>query len=51
MDLVEGAPQFRRRKANKRHAGEWVEFLQKQGTQRTRVTCKRESDNVIFIWP
>ena len=42
-DLVEGNPQFRTKKENKHQAAESVDFLQEQGTQRTRVDCKRKS--------
>ena len=44
-------PQFRGRKGNQRQAEELVDFLQEQGTQRTRIISKRKANAYIFMWP
>ena len=50
-DFVDGNLQCRRSQVNKREAEESVEFLQEQGTQRTRISCKRKTYTDIVTWP
>ena len=50
-NLVDGHPQVRRRKEDKRQAEESLEFLQEQGTQRTSISCMCKANCGIFTWP
>ena len=50
-DLVDGNPQFRRRKEKQRLAEESVEFWQEQGTKRTMIARQREAHADLVMWP